>query len=113
MNHTYSSELSFTEDLFDAPIPASRRESPYSSIKAEDELTTSGKLKSKRRAVYEALKRYSNVTARELSQMSGLDHPTVHKRLPELEKLGFVVRGEYRPCHITGKTCTTWYIKEK
>lgn len=99
--------------LFDAPVPASRAKDPYSSIKAEDDLRSSGKLSEKRKAVYEALIQHPGCTAREIAEASGIDHPTVHKRISELEKIGLATRGPdaqgTRPCRISGKHCCVWY----
>jgi len=99
--------------LFD--IPASRASDPDSSHIAERQLKDSGDMGKKRKMVYEALKGNGWLTARELSARSGLDHPTTHKRLPELEALGYVERkrnpiGEIhlRKCRISGRKCCVW-----
>lgn len=35
---------------------------------------------------------------------------TPHKRLPELEEMGFIRRGENRPCKDSGYVCETWWL---
>lgn len=105
-------------DLFDMPVAAARGSDPVSSHIAEAEMQP--RLSKKRRLVYDALKGNPWVTARELSSACGLDHPTTHKRLPELEKAGFAERrmnpmtGDHymRRCRVTGKKCCVWMATE-
>ena len=99
-------------DLFDS-VPASRRNDPYSSLAAEEEL--SGNVGSIRLKVLHALHSYPGCTARELASAGGLDPETTHKRLSELLRLGYARREEakdkIRTCSISGRHCCLWWAK--
>jgi DNA-binding IclR family transcriptional regulator len=56
----------------------------------------------------EPLARSDWPTAHELAEASGIPHPTVHERLPDLLRDGFVVKGPKRICRVTGEYAVTW-----
>lgn len=52
-------------------------------------------------------------TARELSHKVNpevLSHDNIHKRLPELRRMGKVANASVRACTITGKPAYTWVV---
>jgi predicted transcriptional regulator len=58
----------------------------------------------------EIVKAYPGSTASELADVKGIGDPRqINRRLPELEELGRVRRGEARECQITGRKAATWY----
>lgn len=79
----------FTRPLTD-PVPASRRTDPPSSHAAHKALLDTGVLANQRTKVYLALADHQGSTARELAEITGIDRYTASRRLPELEKLGYV-----------------------
>ena len=72
-------------------------------------LKASGKLGRLHRAVLRGLGEAKRpVTGRELSKHLGME---AWRRLPELERLGFVVRDTTtRKCSVTGKRATAWRL---
>jgi hypothetical protein len=61
--------------------------------------------------VWKLVSDHPSKTAMELLKMPG--HPfhsrdSISPRLPELERLGAVIRGVTRPCSVTGETTITW-----
>ncbi|MDY0357075.1 MAG: helix-turn-helix domain-containing protein [Sedimentisphaerales bacterium] len=90
--------------------PLSRNTDSLGSFKAGDRMAKSG-LGGKRRArVYHALRQAQGSTSAELAKAAGLDRHDVARRLPELAKAGWVVRGRARMCKVCAVPCTTWYV---
>lgn len=85
-----------------------RNTDPSTSDKSARELSPD-KLRGMRLRAWSLVKKYPDKTATELADLAG-DRCTrrVGKRLPELEKMGWVVRSGVRKCTVTGKDCCTW-----
>ena len=85
-----------TLDLFarplTAPVPASRHTDPASSHMAFKKICDDGTLTTQRTQVYLAVADHPWSTAREIAEAAQIDRYTVSRRLPELEKLGYVSR---------------------
>lgn len=93
--------------------PLARRNDPPTSKAAAKALTQSGARDTAKRRVLQAVKDCAGrgVTSHELSSYSGIAHPTVHKRLPDLRRDGLVENGVTRTCTITGHSSLTWKVK--
>lgn len=64
------------------------------------------------RAALEAVERLPWLTATELAKRAGYGDPRVfNRRLGELEKGGYVLRGTARRCTVTGRTAATWGMR--
>ncbi len=78
------------------------------SAEAFATLKDSGKLGRLHRAVLKGLGESKRpVTGRELGAHLGME---AWRRLPELERMGFVVRDGTRKCRVTGKRATAWRL---
>jgi hypothetical protein len=109
------------EFLFDMPAddkapdenkPLAHRGDPQTSRDAAEHLQRSGRLATQQQAVLEALRQCDGATHAELGAFMGLHWLTPARRLPELERAGFVRKGEPRICTIKGSKCCTWWIAE-
>lgn len=78
---------------------------------------TETKLSERRQQVLDLVTRFPDRTAGELGRVMHSEHPdlsivvaasTPNKRLPELEKLGLVKRGDKRKCKDSGYECHVW-----
>jgi hypothetical protein len=95
-----------TLPLFDQPL--ARHTDPDSSRQAAAELVKSGRHKTQKQRVYEALRRFPNCTSAELAAGSGLDRFMVARRLPDLAEEGRAIQGNEKFCTVTEKNCVTW-----
>lgn len=89
-------------------IAASRRTDPEPSHAAEREINH-GLRSQQALAILALVREYVGATS---TEMSGGDYRTAiiaRKRLPDLEKLGKVRRGEPRKCNVSGRLLTTWW----
>lgn len=93
--------------------PLSRNTDSLGSFKAADRLGRTGLGSRKRLAVYHALRQHQGSTSAELAQAAGLDRHDVARRLPELEKAGWVSRGGVRQCTACGLPCVTWFVTRR
>ena len=50
------------------------------------------------------------LTPREIAEKTGFDFEMIHKRLPDLEREGYVRRAHKRRCEVTGMKVQTWAI---
>lgn len=98
------------------PIPMARSSDPATSHEAAARY----RLSKRRRQVLRLVREHPGSTAGELSAAfyaTGvsirLAAETPHKRLPELETLGFVRRGAVRLCTDSGQRAATWYATIK
>ena len=96
-----------------ADAALSHRGDPETSRQAADRLTQSGRLTGQRKAVMEALHECDGSTHAELGAFMGVHWLTPARRLPELERMGFVHKGEARICRVKGSRCTTWWLVEE
>lgn len=100
--------------LFDA-IPAremSRAADPATSKAAADSAAASGRASSQREAVLAAVRAAPGRTSDELAAGMGVGRHMVARRLPELERLGLVRRGEARASRVGGRAGLTWWPAE-
>ena len=92
--------------------PASRLNDPVTSHEAEEHVNASGIRDGQARVVFEALRRREGATSAELARYAGVDRYVTGWRLPDLERLGLVAKGESRKCRVAGKNAITWCIAQ-
>lgn len=85
-----------------------RRNDPPTSKMAAEEMVESGRADTQRDRVLAILKANPEKTARELSDLSGMDYFAIQRRIGELEKLNLAARVRMRPCSITNRMMTEW-----
>lgn len=90
--------------------PLSRHTDPLPSYVAADKVKRTGIGGRQRLAVYHALRANQGSTSAELARIMDVDRYQPSRRLPELEKAGWVCRGRRRRCTVTNVECTTWFI---
>lgn len=93
--------------ILSEPLLASPKD-PETSHEAARELEASGALGRQRQEVIDALRRFPDSTSAELAKRSGLDRHLCGRRLPELEYLERVTRGEARTCTVSGRKAQPW-----
>lgn len=86
--------------------PASRATDPDTSHDAEAKINASGKRDTQSSRVLLAACIRPGRTSAELGREVG--RYIAARRLPELERYGYVVRGEQRKCRESGNMATTW-----
>ena len=91
--------------------PRSHRHDPQTSREAARKLMESGKLKGQRKVVFDALHKCDGVTHAELGALMGVHWLTPARRLPELERMGLVAKGQPRLCRVKHSRCTTWWLE--
>ena len=89
---------------------AARRTDPATSAWAAWQIEKSGKAGTQRRGVYRTILELGNrpFTAGEIAQAGRHDRYMVSRRLPELEELNLIRRGDPRLCRVMGSRQTTW-----
>src|SRR5215467_1496407 len=101
---------------FDEP-PLARAGDPVTSHIAAERLKDSGKWRGQKGLVLTWMRENrivdekSSLTANEVARASGIRHPVCHKRLPDLEEVGLVVKCVKRNCKVTGELCWTWRLR--
>lgn len=86
------------------------------SIAVFHEIQESGALSRMRWLTYECLYAHGPLTGSEVDErLKGLTggRDNYHKRLSELERLGVAIRGQTRPCRITGRECEEWDVTDQ
>jgi hypothetical protein len=82
---------------------------PVSSHLAAEEFTRSGRRDDQKRALLNWMRGQTrSLTSAEIAAHSGMDRRGVARRLPDLERDGFVERGSLRNCGQTNRWCVTW-----
>ena len=90
--------------------PATRATDPETSWKAEDGINKDGTRDRQARQVLALVRAAPGKTSAEIGQISmAVDRYIAARRLPELEKLHLVRRGEARRCSTTGRQAMTWW----
>jgi predicted HTH transcriptional regulator len=92
--------------IFNNPI--ARQQDPETSHEAAEFITTTGIRANQCRWVLKAVLATPGLTASELAKRHNIDHPIMHKRLPDLRKKGLVCNLTKRTCAITRRTAMTW-----
>ena len=85
-----------------------RNSDPETSHKAAREMETSGQLNSDMMTALEAVREFPHRTATELEALLGCRDGKVRKRLAQLRRLGFIIRGDTKICPHTRRSCHTW-----
>lgn len=92
--------------------PIARATDPITSHEAGAAITASGVRGTQQQAVLAAVQAQPGRTSAELAASSTLNRYTVARRLPELERLGEVIRGAVRECTASrlraGRAVTWW-----
>jgi hypothetical protein len=97
-------------ELFDA-APKARRTDPITSHLAAAEAERNGTIGHQQEIVAELVRKHPGNTSAELAwseDAKGLDRYAIARRLPELERLGLVRKGEPRICSESGRLAMTW-----
>ncbi len=93
--------------------PLSRSMDPVGSFQAAERTHKTGIGGRKRLAMYHALRQHPGSTSAELGRAMDVDRHDVARRLPELERAGWVVRGRRRRCKVCAVECVTWYCSRR
>ena len=100
--------MSNQQTLWDAPL--SRSTDPVTSYQAADGLAASGTWSKQKIAVYQCLFNHDGATGAEVASFMGADRHMPSRRLPEIERTGYIKRGKPRKCAVCGTNQTTWWI---
>lgn len=90
-------------------FPRARLADPSSSHQAAAAGEKSGRLAAQMAQVLSAVRQFVGHTSRELALAMQADRYLVARRLPELERLGEVRKGEIRDCRAGGRPAVTWW----
>jgi hypothetical protein len=97
-------------DEYDPRFLARRTDPPTSKLAAEEMIEHLAKCHA---WALDCVTESPGWTANELgARYCVADVRRINRRLPELERLGLVVRGDERACRRTGRKCVTWWPKE-
>jgi hypothetical protein len=89
------------------PHPLARNEDPVESYAGAQDAES--RLSELRLQVLECVLRHPGKTCNEMAVAEKVRDPRlIGRRLNELEKLGYIIRGETRPCEITGRPAAPW-----
>lgn len=89
-----------------------RNNDPTTSHEAATQLKDSGKHAHQKTVVLGALSRCRmSATSAEIAQDNELDRYLVARRLPDLEKDGWVEKEGKRQCRVTGRKGVVWRVK--
>lgn len=91
------------------PLFAARATDPHSSHAAAEEIESSGIAGRHRSLVYAEVRIRPGLTSDELAAKLGMDRHAVARRLPELERMGHIRRGEERKSSVGGRAGVTWF----
>ena len=97
---------SFADRVLSSPV--ARRSDPAPSHVAGKQVTESGRREGQAMGVLALVKKYPCSTARELASKSDFTVHIIGRRLPELEKAGYIVRRNVRECSLGKRPATTW-----
>lgn len=93
----------------DNPIGLFRKTDPDTSREAAEHVVRTGRLKAAQGDALRWVREHPGLTATELAHRVGVFDPRVlNRRLPELERMDLVVRGEPRTCTVTGRRAAVW-----
>ena len=97
-------------NLWDCAGARARTTDPDTSHKAAADFEASGKGKTHRETILQAVRRWPGRTPAELARCIGkLNYYQVSRRLKELIDTKEIVRGEEKICPIRGTSCSTYY----
>jgi hypothetical protein len=86
-----------------------RHSDPASSHAAAKEITSSGERARQCDLALRMVTEHPGCTSLELSTLKILDRYQTARRLPELEKAGWVRRGPIRQCKVGARPAVTWF----
>lgn len=99
-------------DLFFGPmeLPGARASDPVESHAAMDRAESEGLLYTQRARYAELVAKFPGCTASELAREAGdaTNHRSA-RRLPEIERRGYIRRGPVRTCRVTSFQAVTWW----
>lgn len=97
--------------LFDEARRLARRDDPETSKAAAEAVAP---VLSRMHAwALGVVRQYGPGTSSEMSRSAGEStNHRLSRRLPELERKGLIVRGQSRPCAVTGMTAAVWGVSE-
>jgi hypothetical protein len=89
-------------------VRIARKSDPKPSHLAAGGITRSGRREGQCLAVLALVRKYPCSTSLELASNSNLDRYVIARRLPELEKAGYIARRNVRECSVGKRPATTW-----
>ena len=89
-------------------VPIARKRDPNPSHEAAKAVTESGRRESQLTRVLQAVREEPGLTSLELSH-GPFDRHVFARRLPELEKVHLVRKGEARQCRVGQRSAVTWW----
>jgi len=92
--------------------PVARTSDPVTSWAAGEEFHASGKAKDHYRMILVTLGRLFPYTSAELARWCPLDRFQVARRLPEMERKGWVDRTDPIECPVLKRKCVGWMLSE-
>lgn len=102
-------QLSFLDGSGHLSEPLARRTDPITSHLAAKKHRDSGKADCHAAIVLAEVRKIPGETSAELAQWSGLDRHEAARRLSDLERKGFVKKGDKRICRLRGSLMVTWF----
>ena len=90
-----------------------RRSDPATSHDAARDMIRSGRLGRQQQECLLEVRRRPGLTAAEVAANLYIERHIPSRRLPELERLGFVKKGEPRKCRQMGRSSVTWWAIEE
>ena len=86
--------------------PLTRRDHPWSSYKTAEDIQRHAT--TQKQEVLDTLRQHGPLTGAEIGLKMARDRYAGHRRLPELEREGFVKRDGFRKCNVTRRQCQVW-----
>jgi hypothetical protein len=90
--------------------PLARTGDPATSHAAAEYVVSSGVVGRQQDEIHELVQKYPGRTSQELATLGRLGRDALTRRLPELERMGRVVRGAARVCDVTKRYAATWSV---
>ena len=90
-------------------VPIARKRDSAPSKEAAKAVTVSGKRASQHEMVLQAVRERPGRTSLELSFFTDIGRYVVARRLPELERVHLVRKGEIRQCRVGKRSAVTWW----
>jgi len=92
-------------------VPLSHNSDSLTSFQAAEEFQKSGRLAKHQQLVLDGVRRCNGGTHSEIAEViPELDWLQVARRLSELERLGWVKKGQPKICPIKRSRCVTWWL---
>jgi len=91
--------------------PRARRTDAASSIEAARQLESSGTIDQQQARVLAAVRAFPGQSSLAIAEHARLDRHLVARRLPELGRMGLVIRGPLARCAVSDRLALTWSPK--